>query len=126
MRISIFIGFSLVAAALAAPAQADGMRCGSRVIRTGDARSEVRAFCGEPADVQTRTILRRPYYDARGRPVYLGEGLVEIPVETWTYNFGPNKLMRRVRFVDGVVDEVETLGYGYHEPQSTPSYNGRQ
>ena len=89
------------------------MRCGSRLIRDGDARAEVRAFCGEPADVQTRTILRRPAYNFGGRIYSYGDGYVEIPVETWTYNFGPYKLMRRVRFVDGLVDEVETLGYGY-------------
>ena len=77
----------------------------------------MRAFCGEPVDVQTRSILRRPVYNFQGRLVYSGDGLVEIPVETWTYNFGPNKLMRRVRFIDGIVEEVETLGYGYNDPQ---------
>lgn len=117
MRIPLLIGLAVFAAALTAPAQADGMRCGSRLIRDGDARAEVRAFCGEPDDVQTRSILRRPVYNLRGRLVYYGDGLVEIPVETWTYNFGPNKLMRRVRFVDGLVESVETLGYGYNDPQ---------
>lgn len=117
MRIPLLIGLTVVAGALAAPAHADSMRCGSRLIRDGDARTEVRAFCGEPADVQTRTILRRPTYTVGGRIFYSGDGLIEIPVETWTYNFGPNKLMRRVKFVDGVVDDVETLGYGYNDPQ---------
>lgn len=117
MRISILIGLTAAAATLAVPAHADGMRCGSRLVRDGDARAEVRAFCGEPADVQTRTILRRPTYTVGGRIVYFGDQLVEIPVETWTYNFGPNKLMRRVRFIDGVVEDVETLGYGYNDPQ---------
>lgn len=117
MRIPLLIGFALVVGALAAPAHADGMRCGSRLIRDGDARAEVRAFCGEPVDVQTRTILRRPTYTVGGRIFFSGDGLIEIPVETWTYNFGPNKLMRRVKFVDGIVDEVETLGYGYNDPQ---------
>ena len=122
MRIPLLVGLTVVAAALAAPAHADGMRCGGRLIRDGDARAEVRAFCGEPADVQTRSILRRPVYNLRGRLVYYGDGLVEIPVETWTFNFGPNKLMRRVRFIDGLVDEVETLGYGYNDP-NRGSYN---
>jgi hypothetical protein len=102
---------------LAAPAHADAMRCGSRLIREGDPRSQVRDFCGEPTDVQTYTVLRRPYYDFHGRLVYYGDGLVEIPVEIWTYNFGPYKLMRRVKFFDGQVEEIETLGYGYHQPQ---------
>lgn len=125
MRTSLLIGLTAVVMAMATPAHADGMRCGGRLIRDGDVRAEVRAFCGEPADVQTRTILRRPIYNAvNGRVIYLGEGLTEIPVETWTYNFGPNKLMRRVRFIDGVVEEVETLGYGYNDPQRG-SYVGR-
>ncbi|MBM0104477.1 DUF2845 domain-containing protein [Steroidobacter sp. S1-65] len=124
MRIPMLIASTILAAAVAMPAHADGMRCGGRLIRDGDARAEVRAFCGEPADVQTRTILRRPFYNVSGRLVYFGDGLVEVPVETWTYNFGPNKLMRRVRFVDGIVEEVETLGYGYNDPQRG-SYMGR-
>lgn len=122
MRIPLLIGLTLIAAALAAPAHADGMRCGGRLIRDGDPRAQVRAFCGDPADVQTRSILRRPFYNVGGRQVFFGDALVEIPVETWTYNFGPNKLMRRVRFVDGIVEEVETLGYGYNDPQRG-SYN---
>jgi len=43
--------------------------------------------------------------------------MVEVPVEYWTYNFGPNKLMRRIRFVDGLVEEIETLDYGYNEDE---------
>ncbi len=96
-------------------ASADSMRCGGKLVREEDTASEVRAKCGEPTDVQRRTILRRPYYDFHGRIVYYGDGLVEVPVEVWTYNFGPYKLMRRVRIVDGLVDEIETLGYGYRE-----------
>ena len=73
----------------------------------------VDASRGEPSDVQTRSILRRPSYFLNGRYYYYGDAMVEVPVEIWTYNFGPYKLMRRVRFVDGLVEEIETLGYGY-------------
>jgi hypothetical protein len=38
-----------------------------------------------------------------------------VPVENWIYNLGPNKLMRRLRFEGGIVAEIETLGYGYHD-----------
>src|SRR5688572_24484668 len=110
-------GLLLFLMLLTAPfaAQADAMRCGNRLVSEGDTRSQVRGLCGEPSDIQTRSILRRPHYSVNGRLVYYGDGLIEIPVETWTYNFGPYKLMRRVRFVDGQVEEIETLGYGYHE-----------
>jgi hypothetical protein len=106
--------------AFAMPAAADGMRCGSKLMTTGDPRSKVRQFCGEPADIQTRSILRRPTFNHGGRYYSYGDGYVEIPVEIWTYNFGPYKLMREIRFVDGRIESIETLGYGYHTtPAST-------
>jgi uncharacterized protein YvpB len=37
----------------------------------------------------------------------------EIPVEVWTYNFGPHRLMQRVRFENDVVVRIESLGYGF-------------
>ena len=113
------VTFLLLSLWFTCPAHADAMRCGSRLVSDGDTRSQVRELCGEPTDVQTRTILRRPYYDFHGRIVYYGDGLIEIPVEIWTYNFGPYKLMRRVRFVDGEVEDIETLGYGYHESETS-------
>ncbi len=104
----------LVIALLISPAAfADAMRCGSRLISDGDTIRMVLDLCGEPSDVQTRSILRRPSYFLNGRYYYYGDAMVEAPVEIWTYNFGPYKLMRRVRFVDGLVEEIETLGYGY-------------
>ena len=110
---------------VAATASADNMRCGSKLLGNGDPRAKVRQFCGEPTDVQTRSILRRPTFNFGGRTLSYGDGYVEVPVEIWTYNFGPYKLMRQVRFVDGVVDEIETLGYGYHStPASTTDADG--
>jgi hypothetical protein len=98
--------------ALAAPAYA--FRCGNHLVHEGDTRAEVAAKCGEPTDVSRRTILRPPIFWYYGRPVQVGSGLMEIPVETWTYNLGPYKLMRQVKFEDGLVVEIETLGYGYN------------
>jgi hypothetical protein len=113
MRRLLLLATALAAGSCASSASADAMRCGSRLVTFGDTRSAVLAICGEPSDVQTRSILRRPSYMLNGRMVYFGDGYVEIPVEIWTYNFGPYKLQRRVRFVDGLVDDIETLGYGY-------------
>jgi hypothetical protein len=111
------IGIALLIGALSgAAAHADAMRCGSRLVSDGATRTTVRQLCGEPSDITTRSILRRPHYFLHGRAIYYGSGMVEVPVEIWTYNFGPYKLMRRVRFVDGLVDDIETLGYGHHEP----------
>lgn len=102
-----------------APAHADGFRCGTRLVLDGVTQSQVRNWCGEPTDVSRRSIWRPAVIWRYGRPYHLG-GDIEVPVETWTYNLGPSKLMRRIRFEDGEVVEIETLGYGYHErePQS--------
>ena len=52
-----------------------------------------------------------------GRNLHVVEGsAVEIQVETWIFNFGPNQLMEKVRFEDGIVASVESMGYGYNEP----------
>lgn len=118
MRALVSSALAALLLTVAVPASADGMRCGSKLVTTGDPRAKVRQFCGEPTDVQTRSILRRPVFNFGGRVYSYGDGYVEVPVEIWTYNFGPYKLMREIRFVDGRVENIETLGYGYH---GTPS-----
>jgi hypothetical protein len=100
---------------LLASSPAFAFRCGSKIVVEGDTRAEVAAKCGDPADVvQLRSIYRRPVIWSHGRPYFIGDDYVEVPVEAWVYNLGPNKLMRRVRFENGIVAEIETLGYGYN------------
>jgi hypothetical protein len=90
-------------------------RCGAKLVTEGDTRAEVAAKCGEPADViKMSSVYRRPMIWTNGRPYYIGQDFMEVPVEAWLYNLGPNKLMRRVRFENGVVAEIETLGYGFN------------
>jgi hypothetical protein len=115
MRVFALLVFVFTASAFAPDAVADAMRCGSRIVTFGDTRAAVRNICGEPTEIETRHILRRPTYAVNGRIVHFGDGYIEVPVEIWIYNFGPYKLLRQVRFVDGRVDEIETLGYGYRE-----------
>src|SRR5262249_21135623 len=96
-------------------AVADGMRCGTKVISEGASRAEVAAKCGEPTDVTVaRSIFRRPVVWGIEGPMYVGEDAIEIPVEIWLYNLGPNKLMRHLRFEGGYLVDVDTLGYGYN------------
>jgi hypothetical protein len=104
--------------------QAFAFRCGSRLVSEGDTRATVVAKCGEPTEVDRRSTWRRPMVFMHGRPVYIASDLMEIPVELWIYNLGPNKLMRRVKFEDGLVVEIETLGYGYYEAPAA-THHGR-
>jgi hypothetical protein len=106
---------AVVVLGLLACSPAFAFRCGSKLVSEGDSRAEVMAKCGEPADIVTqRSVYRRPMIWANGRPYYIGQDFMEVPVESWVYNLGPNKLMRRVRFEDGIVAHIETLGYGYN------------
>ena len=94
----------------AATASADSMRCGSKLLTDGDTLDKVEALCGPPAAVERREILR-PFGYNRGITVHSS---YEVSVELWTYNFGPNKLMYRLRFEDGLLVDVDTLSHGYH------------
>jgi hypothetical protein len=105
--------FLLLLAATAGSVHAEAFRCGTKLVTEGDTRAEVANKCGDPTDVDHSTILVQPTVWFHGRPVALGNGFVEVPVEVWLYNLGPQKLMRRVRFQDGKVVSIETLGYGY-------------
>ncbi len=102
--------------ALAVPAAAeDALRCGSRLVSTGDGKDKVRTLCGEPTDVAfVGTIGRRAYpnygpYDYS----YFGPAWVELPVEVWTYNLGSTRLLRKLRFVGDELVEIHTDGHGY-------------
>ena len=88
-------------------------RCGSRLVTEGDSIGAVRAICGKPTEVHHERIRRPPILWHNGHPLRLLGEDVEVPVEIWIYNLGPDQLMRRIRFEDGVVTEMDTLGYGY-------------
>lgn len=102
-----------LAAWLPGLAPADALRCGTRLVSEGDTRAQVEARCGAPADITRRTRLAAPIIWRHGRPYRVGDSAIEVVVEEWTYNLGPQRFMRRVRFEDGVVVAVETLGYGF-------------
>ena len=102
----------------AAPARAeDSMRCGSKLISVSDGKDKVRSLCGEPSSVSFQGVIRRAaryeYGYGYGRYDYYGPGVIDMPVEVWTYNFGTNKLLRKLRFVGDKLDEIRTDGYGY-------------
>jgi hypothetical protein len=98
---------------LAAPCLASSVRCSSYLVIEGDTAGKLRSRCGEPTEVSRSTKLTSPVVWFNGRPMRVGYEAVVVPVETWTYNFGPNRLIHRVRIEDGVVVAIDTLGYGY-------------
>ncbi len=114
MKKSIAILATAIAVLWTQGAGADSFRCGTRLVSDGDSADKVAALCGPPTDIQRREVLQRPIRWYRGRPYYTSYDPVPIPIEYWTYNLGPNKLMRRLKFEDGLLVDVETLSHGYY------------
>ena len=105
------------------------LRCGNKLVSEGDPKAKILKYCGDPTAVQYRTIYRSGYprtlslQSARLSSRQSGDeellihrhSVVEVLVEEWTYNFGPRRFMRVVRFENGLVAKVTELGYGYLE-----------
>ena len=104
-------------------AAAESLRCGEALIAEGTTQAEVAARCGQPSQIQRQTLysegaaaLRGGAPPGNGPPVLPGvvtRSGSEMAVETWIYNFGPNRLMQSIRFENGVVVKIESLGYGF-------------
>lgn len=80
-------------------------------VRLGQSPGRVRATWGEPSERSTSVVQNA----VTATPI---EGVVQTAqtttqVETWIYNFGPRRFMRRVTFEDGRVVRIETLGRGF-------------
>ena len=87
------------------------MRCGSRLIGDEDSIDKVIDLCGEPSDRSRTWIVRRPRYELHGNE-YSFPGEEDVPVDVLIYDFGPNKLVRKLRFVANKLESIETLGPG--------------
>lgn len=101
---------------------AHALRCGSKLVLEGMLEQEVIRQCGEPTDVRYLGYVVRSFHPLSRRHLsgtviyrYGHDYYQEVPVTVFIYNFGPRKLMRRLRFEDGVLTDIETLGYGYLE-----------
>jgi hypothetical protein len=90
----------------------DAVRCGDNLVTVGESAANVQAICGSPADVQRSTVVNATTTGAADSTrSTVGAA---VPVETWTYNRGPNEFMVSIRFVDGKVVAIETLhAYGH-------------
>jgi hypothetical protein len=96
------------AACVPALALAQSLRCDDKIISQGTTRAKVAALCGDPVQADQKSVYYSPIASHRANPI-----TIEVQVEVWIYNFGPDRLMQRIRFEDGVVVRIDSIGYGY-------------
>jgi hypothetical protein len=106
MRRAFFI-FMFLFFILLSSSSFGGFRCNGELISEGDLKVEVFARCGTPTWIE-RWVVE---YSVRLSPIQRYR--VYINVEEWYYNLGPNKLIRILRFENGILVDIRDDGYGY-------------
>jgi hypothetical protein len=95
------------------PARADGglggFRCGSRIVRNGETQDDVAGKCGDPDAERTWTEVHTESVWENGRKI---ERSVPIEYTEWKYDFGRDRLIRYLTFVQGRLTAVRTGEYG--------------
>ena len=89
------------------------MRCGGRIVSDGDHKARVRALCGEPTTIDTRSITQVDRCCTADGQHYMGVLDQAVIYEDWTYNLGSSRLMQLLHFRNGILERVDSLGYGY-------------
>lgn len=101
MKRSLLISALLLS--LASVAVADNFRCpNGEIVSTGDNQSIVAMKCDPPTYKNSRTESVAGYKGAT----------ILVSVEEWTYNEGPHRLVHILTFRNGLLDSVQTAGFG--------------
>jgi hypothetical protein len=84
--------------------EALALRCGNKLVDIGDRKIEVLEKCGNPLFVenwQEEIILYRSRLERQIRRISSNY------IEKWTYNFGANRFIYFLRFVNGRLNRIE-------------------
>lgn len=101
--LSLITTFVFATHFVATQAAAEGLRCNSNIVNTGDAKAAVLQKCGEP-------MLK----DSFCKSTTVATDVNECEkIETWTYNPGSGKFMTTLKFSQGKVIGIE---YGARVP----------
>lgn len=93
---------------------ADMMRCETgRVVSSGDTTADVLTRCGEPTQQESRRDCPKPRASKSraGRQRSFHETDC-VTVDTWTYDFGPRRLVQALIFKNNRLEAIQTHGYG--------------
>lgn len=95
---------------------AESIRCGSQLIEKGSTTADLLEFCGKPAQKTDNGTVHGLLGNTHTSGGITDSAVGDFEVETWIYDFGPNQLMERIRIENGIVVQIESLGYGHNQP----------
>ena len=94
-----------------AATEVQAFRCGRQIVQIGDRKLDVLEKCGEPEWAEQRTGFRgsrlRHPYGALTLDQY-----EEVIIDEWIYNFGRRRFKQFLLFENGVLKQIDDLGYG--------------
>lgn len=96
------------------PANADSISCDGGIVSNDDSVVELLMKCGQPRWKESH----QEEFGSRLAPGVKQKTIVEV--EEWTYDFGPQQLLRIVTIRNGVVAGVRT-GHEYGQPREKAS-----
>lgn len=102
-------GYGYDPARVAAVRRPGRATCEPSAVRVGEGKLDLLVRCGEPA-------ARDAVVEVRAVPPAGPEGVpaeLRVPVEVWTFDFGPQQFMQIARLEGGEVVSVERGGYGF-------------
>jgi hypothetical protein len=115
------------------------MRCGTKLVVTGDTKLEVLSKCGEPDFKETIKLLKKSKSvnlsdnssqsgvnlnsrhssassSAAQSGITLGPETIEA-IEQWSYNQGPTKFIKLLTFRGGRLESVEEAERGFSDSE---------
>lgn len=106
-----------------AHAHADSMRCDNKLLGEGDTKYDARSLCGAPDAEEHRTERRTVRHQISvpcpggqpGRCTSMVENSVDVPIDVWTYDFGPQRFIQYVIFENDRVIRIESGRYGHKQ-----------
>ena len=118
-RVPYYVALALSMFSLS-EAHADSMRCGNKLVASGDAMYLVESKCGAPVDKQHRTEMRTENIWVAAPCRVPGQAncgqmlqrTVEVAIDEWIFDFGPQKFTQRVTFEQGRLVSVVAGDYG--------------
>ena len=87
------------------------MRCKNKLVLEGMRPIEVISRCGKPDYVEESFEYRTDAIDHRQAGLYFQRER-PIKIKEWTYNFGPRRFMQLLRFENGKLISIKSIGYG--------------